>query len=120
MYAAGLISANIMTLYLEWGVYPTVVPTSSRLDLGIANSDYIVGDWTNHSIIFASSEHYSDIASLQMSGIKFNGVQYLDTGSAILVPVNEQPYVLTFGQKYDSIYQAFVKAFNDIASDFGW
>ena len=113
MYAAGHINANMMTMYLDWN------KEKSYLDLGITNSEYIVGDWSNHTIFFTNSASPSEAASFEMSGFKFNDVEYLFE-LASLVPINEQPYTITFGQNYADVYAAFTKAFIDITNDSGW
>jgi hypothetical protein len=82
MYTAGHINANMMTMYLDWN------KEKSYLDLGITNSEYIVGDWSNHTIFFTNSASPSAAASFEMSGFKFNDVEYLFE-LASLVPINE-------------------------------
>ena len=82
MYAAGLINANMMTMYLDWD------KEKSYLDLGITNSEYIYGDWSNHTITFTNSASPSDAASFEITNFKFNDIEYLDS-SASLVPINE-------------------------------
>ena len=82
MYNAKNINANMMTMYLDWN------KENSYLDLGIINSEYIEGDWSNHTISFTNSASPSIAASFAMSGFKFNDVEYLGS-SASLVPINE-------------------------------
>ena len=71
-----------MTMYLDWD------EKASMLDLGISNSEYIYGNWSDHNITFINSASPSKAVSFNMSSFKFNDTEYL-TAPASVVPINE-------------------------------
>ena len=100
-----------MTMYLDWD------QKESMLDLGMFNSEYISGNWSNHNISFTNSVTPS--ASFSMSSFKFNDTEYL-TSPAALVPMNENPNTIMFGLNYQSVYENFIAAFKEALSSYGW
>ena len=113
LFLAGKINANKMTMYLDWA------ETESMLDLGISNSEYIYGNWSNHNITFTNSASPSKAVSFELDSFKFNGTEYL-TAPATLVPINESPYTIVFGTDFQAEYENFASAFLAATRDHGW
>ena len=82
LFAAKKINANKMTMYLDWD------EKASMLDLGISNSEYIYGNWSDHNVTFINSASPSQVVSFNMNSFKFNGTEFL-SAPASLVPINE-------------------------------
>ena len=92
----------MMTMYLNWND----TTNSSRLDVGVANEDYIADNWTTHETNYTKFNDYtSKVPTLPFKNVTYNGTIILNK-TATLVPFNLQPYAVTFGANFKDDYEA--------------